>query len=324
MGGWGLGSFGVDGISERERLRRTFDAVAEEYQGARPEYPDALYEALIGLTGVVAGRDELCEVGCASGKATLPLARRGFAISCVELGGALAAEARRNLAGFARVRVEHADFESWTGGVGHVDYESRGGRVGDAESESRGGRVGDAEVESRTPGESGGTVRDDGVGGFGLLFAATAWHWIDPAVKYRKAWSLLRPGGHLAFWEATHVFPESGGDPFFAEIQDVYDEIGSGMPTGWVSPTPATLPDSRAEIEASGLFTDVAVRRFDWEVRYTADEYIRLLETFSSNLSMEAWQRDRLYGEIRRRLALRPDGLLRRHWGTVLNVARRQ
>ena len=277
----------VDGMSERERLRRTFDAVAEEYQDARPEYPDALYEALISLTGVTAGVDELCEVGCASGKATLPLARRGFAIRCVELGGALAAEARRNLAGFERVRVEHADFESWT------------------------------------PGQSPGTVRDDGFGGFGLVFAATAWHWIDPAVRYRKAWSLLRPGGHLACWEALHVVPETGGDPFFAQIQDVYDEIGSGMPTGWVSPTPATLPDGRAEIEASGLFTDVTVRRFDWEIRYTADEYIRLLDTFSSNLSMAAWQRERLYGEIRRRLALRPDGLLRRHWGAVLNVARR-
>jgi len=31
--------------------------------------------------------------------------------------------------------------------------------------------------------------------------------------------------------------------------------------------------------------------------------------------------RDHLHGEIRRRLALRPDGLLRRHWGAVLHVA---
>jgi len=302
----------VDGNSERERLRATFDAVAEEYQEARPEYPEALYEALISLTGVVAGRDELCEVGCATGKATLPLARRGFAISCVELGGALAARARRNLAGFERVRVAHADFESWDGGVG------------DGDAGSWDGGVGDGDLESGTPGQAAGTVRDDGVGGFGLVFAATAWHWIDPAVKYRKAWSLLRPGGHLAFWTATHVVPEAGGDPFFAQIQEVYEEIGSGMPADWTSPTPATLPDSRAEIVASGLFTDVAVRRFDWEIRYTADEYIRLLETFSSNLSMEPWQRGRLYGEIRRRLAVRPDGRLRRHWGTVLNVARRQ
>jgi 16S rRNA A1518/A1519 N6-dimethyltransferase RsmA/KsgA/DIM1 with predicted DNA glycosylase/AP lyase activity len=41
--------------------------------------------------------DAVCEVGCATGKATLPLARRGFALTCVEFGPALAAEARRNL-----------------------------------------------------------------------------------------------------------------------------------------------------------------------------------------------------------------------------------
>jgi len=38
---------------------------------------------------------------------------------------------------------------------------------------------------------------------------------------------------------------------------------------------------------------------------------------------MAGWQRDRLYGEIRRRLAARPGGRLRRHWGAVLHVARR-
>ena len=264
-------------MAERERLRQTFDEVAPDYQDARPEYPDALYATLLSLTGVRPQADALCEVGSASGKATLPLARRGFAITCVELGVALAAEARRNLASFERVTVVNADFETWPPPAGER---------------------------------------------FGLVFAATAWHWIDPAVKYQKAASVLRPGGHLAFWEAVHVVPD-GGDPFFAEIQDVYDEIGSGMPADWVSPTPATLPDGRAEIEASGLFADVTVRRFDWEVRYTADEYIRLLDTFSSNLTMAPWQRDRLYGEIRRRLGVRPDGMLRRHWGAVLNIARR-
>jgi len=38
---------------------------------------------------------------------------------------------------------------------------------------------------------------------------------------------------------------------------------------------------------------------------------------------MADWQRDRLYEEIRSRLAERPDGMLRRHWGAVLHVARR-
>ena len=265
-------------MAERERLRRTFDEVALDYQDARPEYPDALYATLLALTGVRPQADALCEVGSASGKATLPLARRGFAITCVELGAALAAQARRNLAPFERVTVVNADFETWEPPASET---------------------------------------------FGLVFAATAWHWVDPAVKYRKAASLLRPGGHLAFWEAVHVVPD-GGDPFFAEIQDVYDEIGSGMPDGHVFAKPETLTANEAEIEASGVFTDAVIRRFDWEVQYTAESYIRLLATFSSNLVMEPWQRDRLYGEIRRRLAARPDGLVRRHWGAVLHVARKR
>jgi SAM-dependent methyltransferase len=275
----------VSANTERERLRRTFDSAARLYQGARPEYPEALYSALLERTGVRPEADVLCEVGAASGKATLPLARRGFAITCVELGAELADEARRNLAEFPLVNVVHADFETWSG---------------------------DTDGHPRSiPSEL-----------FSLVFAATAWHWIDPEVRYRKAWSLLRPGGHLAFWEAVHVNPE-GGDPFFREIQEVYDSIGEGLPDGWVGLEPESMADSREEIEASGLFGDVAVERFDWEIRYSADSYLRLLDTFSGHIAMAPWQRDRLYGEIRRRLALRPDGELRRHWGAVLNVARK-
>jgi hypothetical protein len=88
------------------------------------------------------------------------------------------------------------------------------------------------------------------------------------------------------------------------------------------SPGPTSSPTRRPR-SASGLFTDVAVRRFDWEIRYTAEAYIRLLDTFSGHIAMADWQRDRLYGEIRRRLAARPGGQLRRHWGAVLHVARR-
>ena len=75
---------------------------------------------------------------------------------------------------------------------------------------------------------------------FGLVYAATAWHWIDPAVRYQRAWQALRPGGHLALWAAEHTFPD-GGDPFFEEIQDIYDEIGEGLPPG----APTTGPGSR-------------------------------------------------------------------------------
>jgi SAM-dependent methyltransferase len=262
--------------SDRERLAATFNSAARLYHQARPEYPDRLFGELTRLARLGPG-DRLLEVGCATGKATIPLARRGFRITCVEIGADLAAEARRNLEGFPQVSIVNEAFETW---------------------------------EPPQP-------------GFDLVFAATAWHWIDPAIRYRKAWELLRGGGHLAFWSAAHAFP-TGGDRFFRELQDVYDEIGESLPAGTEFPAPAELPDERAEIAATGLFTDVAVRRFGWEIDYTADEYIRLLDTFSGHIAMAQWQRDRLYGEIRRRLAERPGGHLRRGWGAVLHVARRR
>ena len=267
----------MDEATDREVLRQTFNGVAQRYHTARPDYPDELYAALIARSGITTAADALCEVGSGTGKATLPLARRGFRITCVELGPALAAQARRNLADFDRVTVINADFDTW---------------------------------QPAAP------------AGFGLVFAATSWHWIDPQIRYRKAWELLKPGGHVAFWGATHVVP-AGGDPFFAELQDVYDEIGEGFPAGSGFDTPETLREFSADIEATGLFTDVTLRRFDWEMTYDAESYIRLLDTFSGHIAMADWQRDRLYGEIRRRLAARPDGLLRRHWGTVLHVARK-
>jgi hypothetical protein len=113
-------------------------------------------------------------------------------------------------------------------------------------------------------------------------------------------------------------------DPLFREIQDVYDKIGEGLPPEAVCARPGELEDDRAGIEASGLFEVTGVRQYDWERVYDAEEYIELLSTFSNHLSMADWQRERLYGEIRRRLARRSDRSVRRGWGAVLNVAWRR
>jgi SAM-dependent methyltransferase len=157
---------------------------------------------------------------------------------------------------------------------------------------------------------------------FDLVFAATAWDWIDPRLRYVKAAQALRRGGHLAFWDAAHVFP-TDGDPFFAELQDIYDEIGEGLLPDPTWPRPGELPDRTEEIEASKPFDVVDVRQFDWETTHDADSYVDLLNTFSGHLAMQEWQRQRPYGEIRRRLVARPAGLLRRHWGAALHIARR-
>ena len=220
---------------------------------------------------------KLLEIGCATGKATVPLARRGFRITCVEIGPDLAAAARRNLSAYDGVGVIETSFEQWQPPAAHQ---------------------------------------------FDLVYAATSWHWVDPRTRCQLAWRLLRPAGHIAVWSALHVRP-ADGDPFFLEIQDVYNEIGEGLPPGTPFPRPGQLADSSAELADSGLFEVTLVRHFDWAVSYDAEEYIALLDTFSGHICMQPWQRDRLYGEIRGRLAERPDGRLLRHWGAALTVARR-
>ena len=261
----------VTSDAERMTLRETFRQAADGYDRARPEYPAELYQDLIAATGIEPG-DRLLEVGCATGKATRPLAARGYPITCIELGEELAAGARENLAPYG-VEVAHGRFEDWDRG------------------------------------------------GFALVYAATAWHWIDPAVRYQRAWEALREGGHLAFWSAAHVLPEVGGDPFFDQIQLVYDSIGEKLPDGMTWPRPGKLPEYRDQITATGLFDVALIKQYDWELEYTAEEYIALLSTFSGHIAMADWQRERIFGETRRLLGSRK---ARRHWGTVLHVARRR
>ena len=155
-----------------------------------------------------------------------------------------------------------------------------------------------------------------------LVVAATCWHWLDPDRRAQLAAEHLRVGGVLAIWSASHVFP-ADVDPIFDELQHVYDEIGEGQSASFVPPTVDDLPDLSDELVACGRYGEVTTATFQWEIRYDADGYIDLLDTFSGHLAMTDAQRTRLYGEIRHRLAERPDGLLRRHWGARLHLARR-
>lgn len=103
-----------EGSRERECLRRTFDAAADRYQRARPDYPERLFDDLERLAGLRAG-DRLLEIGRGTGTATLPLARRGYRILAVELGTRLAEQASRNLVPFPVAAVVHGSFDEWQG-----------------------------------------------------------------------------------------------------------------------------------------------------------------------------------------------------------------
>jgi hypothetical protein len=122
-----------------------------------------------------------------------------------------------------------------------------------------------------------------------------------------------------------HAFP-ANFDRFFQQIQPCYDSIGEAEPN-WPPPydpppQPHEVADKREEIELSGLFTDVRVRRYVWAVDYTVEQYIDVLGTYSGHRAMEPHKREILFAEVRRLINARPNGLIRKHYLSIVHVAR--
>jgi SAM-dependent methyltransferase len=95
---------------ERDRLRSTFDEAASLYDEVRPGYPEDLFDDIVSLSRIPAG-GRILEIGCGTGQATVPLARRGYRIQCIELGENMAAVARRNLKRYPNAEVRTGAFE---------------------------------------------------------------------------------------------------------------------------------------------------------------------------------------------------------------------
>jgi hypothetical protein len=155
---------------------------------------------------------------------------------------------------------------------------------------------------------------------FDAVAAFTAFHWIDPDVRFAKSARLLGAEGALAVVATKHVLPDDG-DRFFVDVQEDYvalqatDDWAGGPP-----PHPDAVPDLTKEIDASRLFGDVAVRRYLWDVEYTADAYVAVLDTYSGHRALAPALREELYGRIRRRI----EGTVRKTYLATLNVARQR
>lgn len=155
----------------------------------------------------------------------------------------------------------------------------------------------------------------DGVAAF------LAFHWVDPERRYAIATALLRPDGALAVASVHHVMPP-GADPFYFDVQEDYRAVG--MAGDEPPPPPEEIVGIAAEIDASGLFGPVAVRRREWEVVDTADAHVALIGTYSPNLLLPGEQRRELFDRIRRRIESRPGGTVRKSMLAVVQVARKR
>jgi hypothetical protein len=91
------------------RQARSFGAVAQLYDQARPSYPAELFAHLAGhLPG-----PRVLEVGAGTGKATVGLTALGLEVTCIEPDPDMAAVLADHTAAGPRVRIEVETFEAF-------------------------------------------------------------------------------------------------------------------------------------------------------------------------------------------------------------------
>jgi SAM-dependent methyltransferase len=86
-----------------------FGEVADQYDAARPSYPDALFDAVIDFGSLHAG-DAALEIGAGTGKATIGFVARGLQVHALEPSAEMARVLRAK-----GVTVEETTFETWPG-----------------------------------------------------------------------------------------------------------------------------------------------------------------------------------------------------------------
>jgi SAM-dependent methyltransferase len=95
---------------------------------------------------------------------------------------------------------------------------------------------------------------------FDLVVSATAWHWIDPAVRVTKAADALRPDGALALVTTHHI--AGGTDEFWTEVQECYERWDPATESGLRLPATEQIPAPTDEMDASGRFESATLRRY--------------------------------------------------------------
>ena len=131
---------------------------------------------------------------------------------------------------------------------------------------------------------------------FDAVVSANAFHWVDPTVRVTKAAEALRSGGSLAVIETWHRPIASVGvlDRFRACHEQWTSEPAPVFGPDASDDTSEAMPD----IEASGLFDEIAVRRFSSTREYSTEEHHQLLLTFSNVLALDAERQAGLVGCI--------------------------
>ncbi len=156
---------------------------------------------------------------------------------------------------------------------------------------------------------------------FDAVASFTAWHWLDPEVRTRRAAKALRPGGALATVATRHV--AGGSEGFFAEVQRCYERWDPATPSDFRLPSSASVAPQHDEINTSRLFEAPMLRRYEWTQPYSTAAYLDLLCSYSNHRRLTPTRRARLLGCIGELIERSYAGEVVKRYLNELRVARR-
>jgi SAM-dependent methyltransferase len=142
---------------------------------------------------------------------------------------------------------------------------------------------------------------------YDLIYAASAFHWVDAEVGCPKVYRLLKNGGVFALFRSNPV--PADGEELYEQIQKVYEKYYNSYYISKERPVRKTKEEFRKPSEIyrgfrfEGLeqygFSDVTMKLYDASRTYSADEYIALLDTYTDHIGLPEDNRAALYAEIK-------------------------
>jgi SAM-dependent methyltransferase len=156
-------------------------------------------------------------------------------------------------------------------------------------------------------------------GGIDLLYAAQAWHWVEPETRWQRAHAAVRSGGVVAIFGHGYLFVDQAmQDAIHATYADLAPEL---LNAGTEQPTPEEVWFT-VELRGSGLFEDLRAVGFKNIVAYPTDRYLALLSTFSNHRMVAEERRATVHGAVAEVIDAR-GGVVELQLDTLLAVGRR-
>ena len=141
-----------------------------------------------------------------------------------------------------------------------------------------------------------------------LVVSAQAFHWLDPEICLPKIAQLLKPTGTLAV--IYNLFP-GGEGPLYEAIDRIYQRVYPRSGERASSSLADRVSQTVQAISRGGVFRPPTQWQQRWTMSYTAQRYLRLLETFSDHRALPDETRRRLFQEVQ--LAIqRHGGIIKR------------